>query len=219
RNGMRGREHDRVEAHAAQLPKRMQACAEGGDPAFAAGQVLQLRVSDDLVEVGIALEDRRVVAVDECADPAVRVLLAQCSEERCRANQVADVIAANDEDAHAVQRAAWVRDCIPQARRTPTTPQYRSAFWRTQSTSVMLRTSMPATMASSANPHAAAALLSSKASRQPSLRVAARSSTRSARPGSPTCTTTSRNRLCVCQRSGLANASRRSSRSSPRPKP
>ena len=109
------------------------------------------------IDVRITVEHRRVIRIDQRGQMRLRIARAQRREERRGADQIADVVAPDDEDSHPVRQRA------PQASSTPVTPQKSSAFCRMKSTSVMLRVSMPASTAMSAMPHALVAALLSAA--------------------------------------------------------
>src|SRR6185437_6191541 len=121
--------------------------------------VLELRIAVHRVEMRIAFQHRSVVGVHQRREMSLRIARAQGSDERRGADKIADVVAPDDEYSHAVRQRA------PQASSTPVTPQKSRAFWRTNSMSVMLRVSMPASTAMSAMPHAARAALASTAKR------------------------------------------------------
>ena len=65
----------------------------------AAGAVLQLLVDEDFVQRRIARQHFRVVARHQRAKPRAGQLLAQRGNQRRRADEVADIVAAQDQDA------------------------------------------------------------------------------------------------------------------------
>jgi hypothetical protein len=59
--------------------------------------VLGLGVDEHLIKIGIAIQHRRVVAIDQSAKPAPGKSLAQSSDQRRGTHQVAYVVAADNQ--------------------------------------------------------------------------------------------------------------------------
>jgi len=97
---IRRRKDHRIQAHAAQAPQHREARAKYRQCTLPSDQVLELGVGHHGVEIRIAVEHRGVVAVRQDAEPALREALAQGAQERRGAHQVADVVAADDENSH-----------------------------------------------------------------------------------------------------------------------
>src|SRR5438105_266856 len=176
-----------VEGLAAQRCEHSEASCENAERRLARPAMLELRIRMHDVDVRVVVQHLGVVRVDQGRDMGVSVTSAQCGDQRRGANQVADIVPADDEDSHV--RALFVLSLLaaPQARSTPTVPQNRRAFWRANSMSVMFRVSIPTTTATSAIPHAAAASDASAAKCKASRTIAASRSKKRARPGTPTC--------------------------------
>src|SRR5581483_4574200 len=206
-------EHDEIERLAAQAGEHAQPGGKDANARLAGRAVLELRIAVYHVEMRIAFQHRSVVGVHQRGEMSLRIACAQGSDERRGADKIADVVAPDDEESHAVRQRA------PQASSTPATPQNSSEFWRTNSMSVMLRVSMPASSATSAMPQAAVAAFVSLTKRRAWRSVAASRTTKSTRPIRPVCKARSRNRLCECQASSWFASSGSRSRSRPRPKP
>ena len=119
-------EDDVVERLAPQPRDHPQAAEDDAETGLAGQPVLELRVAVDFVDVRVAGKHGRVVGIHQRRDVRLRMTRAQRGKQRGRAHQVADVVAANDENAHASQAAVGALDCsctCPQASRMPTTPQ------------------------------------------------------------------------------------------------
>src|SRR5207245_6494482 len=138
-----------------------EAGGEDANARFIGCAVLELGVAVHRVDMRIALQNGRVIGSHQRRDMRLRIARAQRCEQRRGADQVADVVAPDDEDSHALRQRA------PPPSSTPVTPQKRSEFCRTNSMSVMLRVSMPASTAMSAMPHAALTAFASAAKRRP----------------------------------------------------
>ena len=99
----RGHEHV-VETRGAEPRHLGEPCAQVRECA-AALEVLALRVGVHVIDVRVPFEDRGVVAVDERLDARFGKAPTQGGEHRRGEHQVADVVAANDEDLQGCWRA------------------------------------------------------------------------------------------------------------------
>jgi hypothetical protein len=99
RQKMRPGDDGVVEPLAAQFAHEQQPFPEHTGHALARLAVLGFHVGVYDVDVRIVLNHRAVVAVDQHADARLRKMFAQRVNQRCGAHQIADVVAADHEDA------------------------------------------------------------------------------------------------------------------------
>ncbi len=92
-------QEDPVEALTPQGPDRLKATPEDADCTLARLEMLRLGVGEEGVDIGITLHHGHVIAGDECCDVGIGKLFAQGPDQRGCADQIADIVAADDQDA------------------------------------------------------------------------------------------------------------------------
>ena len=108
------REHDAVETHSTKLSDEPDPLTRERD--HASVDVFALPVCEDRIEVGMPGKHRRVIAVGESREPAVGKPLAQRRDERRGADEIADIVATDDQDARAsAHRAGAARRATSQS--------------------------------------------------------------------------------------------------------